>query len=252
MKPNSKAHDYQELMDVAKEDFIEGRYSEAEPLLQRVLLLNNRIPEVFQMLGTIYYENGKFSKAIKLFKRALEIDPAYTDASIGLSVILNDLGRYDEGRKVFEDAQKALDQKKHERDPFVEELLAKKHRELADLYFQYERIDEAIEQYFKSQRLSSKKPEYGMRIAECFLKKGDERSSIRELKNLTRDFPQYLPARLKLASAHYKAGDIELAAEIAESVLLRDPMNSEAQEILRMSRTGRNQLFYRETQHELD
>src|SRR4051812_25935432 len=97
-----------ELIETAREYFIAGDYKRAEPLLQQGLLQNNRSPELFQMLATIYYDQGKFSKAIKTFKRALEIDPTYTDASVGLSIILNDLGKYDEGRKVFEEAQQAL------------------------------------------------------------------------------------------------------------------------------------------------
>ena len=64
------------------------------------------------MLATIYYDKGQFSKAIKTFKRALEIDPTYTDASVGLSIILNDLGRYEEGKEVFQKAQKLLDERK--------------------------------------------------------------------------------------------------------------------------------------------
>ena len=46
------------------------------------------------------------------FKKALEIDPHFTNASIGLSVILNDLGRYEEGREIFEKAYTLMKQKK--------------------------------------------------------------------------------------------------------------------------------------------
>jgi tetratricopeptide (TPR) repeat protein len=78
-------------------------------------------PEVFQMLGTIYYDQGKFNKAIKTFQRALEIDPSYTDASVGLSIILNDIGRYDEGKKVFQDAKKLIDLRSGRADPYIDE-----------------------------------------------------------------------------------------------------------------------------------
>ena len=87
------------------------------------------------MLATIYYDRGKFNKAIKTFKRALEIDPSYTDASVGLSIILNDLGRYEEGQEVFEVAQKVLEEKKKKNDPFIDKLIAQKHEELGDIYF---------------------------------------------------------------------------------------------------------------------
>ena len=80
-----------QLIDEARESFIEGDYKIAEPLLNQPTLLHSKNPEVFQMLATIYYDQGKFNKAIKTFKKALEIDPSYTDAAVGLSIILNDI-----------------------------------------------------------------------------------------------------------------------------------------------------------------
>src|SRR5437763_15369445 len=96
--------DERELLEIAREKFKVGQMAVAERLLQQLILLNNKIPEVYHMLGTIYYDQGKFTRAIQTFKRALEIDPGFTDASVGLSIIYNDLGKYEEGKSVFEDA----------------------------------------------------------------------------------------------------------------------------------------------------
>src|SRR5262245_41020727 len=142
--------DYKEMLTEARDLFTKGHLKQAEVILQEIILINNKTPEVFQMLATIYYDQGQFKKAIRFFRRALEIDPTYTDASVGLSIILNDLGRYDEGKKVFEEAQTALDErKKRQNDPFMEEKIAIKHAELGEIYFQYKRFNEAIEQFFK-------------------------------------------------------------------------------------------------------
>src|SRR3954463_1579690 len=134
--------DYKEMLGTARQKFIDGDYKIAESLLQQILLINNRIPEVFHMLATIYYDRSEFSKSIKHFKRALEIDPTYTDASIGLSIILNDLGRYDEGKAIFKEAQEALNEKKQKNDPYADEKLSEKHMQLGDLYFSFQRFDE--------------------------------------------------------------------------------------------------------------
>ncbi len=48
------------------------------------------------MLASIAFDRGQLKRAIQLFKQSLEIDPEFTDSSVGLSIILNDLGRYDE------------------------------------------------------------------------------------------------------------------------------------------------------------
>lgn len=224
-----------EMLSEAKEHFISGNYKVAEPILNQIILQNSRNPEVFQMLATIFYDKGQFNKAIRTFKRALEIDPTYTDASVGLSIILNDLGRYDEGKIVFEEAQRLLDRKSGKMDSYVEEKLASKHEEIADIYFQYKRFNEALEQLYKALKLSTRKAEIVLRIAECHVQSGDSDRAIRELKNLLREFPQLVPARLKLGIIYYNQNNLAEATEQWENVLLRDPKHPEALKYLKMA-----------------
>lgn len=224
-----------DMLSEARENFIEGNYKIAEPILTNMILQNTRDPEVYQMIATIYYDKGQFNKAIKTFKRALEIDPTYTDASVGLSIILNDLGRYDEGKKVFEDARGILDRKTGKMDSYVEEKIASKHEELADLYFQYKRFNEALEQLFKAQKLSSRKAEISLRIAECHVKLGESDRAIKDLKNLIREYPQLSAARLKLGVLYYNQSNLAEAVEQWENVLMRDPDHPEATKYLRMA-----------------
>ena len=184
----------EEMLSEARENFITGNYKVSEPLLNQLILQNTRNPEAYQMLATIFYDKGQFNKAIRTFRRALEIDPTYTDASVGLSIILNDLGKYEEGKQVFQDAQKILDRKSGKMDSYIEEKLASKHEKLADIYFQYKHFNEALEQLFKAQKLSARKSEILMRITDCFVKMGDSERAIRELRNLIKDYPQLILA----------------------------------------------------------
>jgi len=221
----------------AKEAFIAGNYKVAEPILQQLLLQGSRNPEVFQMVATIFYDKGMFNKAIRTFKRALEIDPTYTDASVGLSIILNDLGRYDEGKKVFEDARTLLNKNKSGSDPYVDEKIASKHEELADLYFQYTRYNEALEQLLKAQKLSARRAEISMRIAECFVKLGDTQKAVRCLQTVLREYPHFNPARMKLGIVFYNQHQIAEATEQWENILIRDPKHMEAKKYLKMAQT---------------
>ena len=158
--------DHKDLLRTAEEHFNEGRYPASESILNQLILNGCKEPLLFHMLGTIYYDQGKFNKAIRAFKRALEIDPAFTDASVGLSIILNDLGKYEEGRKVFEEAKALLASKDKTSDPYINEKLSVKHDELGELYFQYERFNEALEQFFKALNLSSRRCEIVMKIVQ--------------------------------------------------------------------------------------
>ncbi len=226
-------YQFEAVFQEAKEQFIAGNYKVAEPLIAQLLQKPQKNPEVFQMLGTIYYDQGKFNKAIRTFQRALEIDPSYTDASVGLSIILNDIGRYDEGKKVFQDAKKLIDLRAGRADPYIDEKIAGKHEELADLYFQYKKYNEALEQLLKAQKLSSRKPEITMRISEIYVQQGQVDKAVRDLKNIISEFPQFYQARLKLGIILYNANRRSEALEQWENVLIRDPQNPEARKYIK-------------------
>lgn len=229
----------EDLLAEARNYFIENNYKMAEPILQQLILQNIKKPEIFQMLGTICYDKGQFNKAIKAFRRALEIDPVYTDASIGLSIILNDLGRYEEGKEVFSKAQELLDKKGSTYDdPYINEKLASKHEELADLYSQYKRYNEALEQMLKAYRLSSRKPEMTMRLADIYTHLSQTEMAVRDLQQLIKEYPQFLPARLKLGTIYYNNHNVAEATEQWEAVLNREPKHPEALRMLKMAQTA--------------
>lgn len=225
--------DNSDVMQMARESFIAGKHEKAEALLNQLLLLDNTNPEIFQMLATVYYDRGQFKKAIKTFKRALEIDPTYTDASVGLSIILNDLGRYEEGKEVFETAQRELARTKTAGDPYLNERFATKHIDLGDMYFQYKRFNEAADQFLKALALTSKKAEVSLKVAESLHQCGDAKRALKMLRELTAEYPSFLPAQLKTGVVLFHAHRIVEAIEEWERVLMRDPNNKEAKEYIR-------------------
>lgn len=234
MEANSSAST-DDLLNAAREYFRENKYAQSEPLLNQLILKNGKTPEVFHMLGTIYYDQGKFNKAIRSFRRALELDPAFTDASVGLSIILNDLGRYEDGKKVFEEAQQILRSRSNNEDPYINEKFAIKHDELGEMYLQHNRPMEALDQFFKALNLSSRKPELTMKVVECFVRVGQPERALKHLKDLIRDFPGFLNARLRLGRLLFEAGDIAHAIDQWEAVLQREPSHVEAGRLIRQS-----------------
>lgn len=232
-------NDYKSLVREAKEYFIEGDYTTAEPLLNQAILQNNKDPEIYQMLATLFYDKGQFNKAIRAFRRALEIDPSYTDASVGLSIILNDLGRYDEAKKVFIEAQDLLSQKSKQSDPFLEGRIAQKHQELGDLYIQIEKHEEALEQFSKAKKYSNEPGLLILKIAECFMKLQKENRAIHELQIFLREYPQNNEARIRLGVYLYQLNRVHDAVEEWERVLIRDPRNTDAQHYVQLAKESR-------------
>lgn len=187
------------------------------------------------MLGTIYYDQGKFNKAIRAFRRALELEPTFTDASVGLSIILNDIGKYEEGRKVFDEARDLLARQTSNDDPYINEKFSIKHDELGELYFQHSRFKDALDQYYKALTLSNRKPELTMKVVECYMRLGEPDKALRELRSLIKEYPGFLSARVRLGRILYDTSDMPGAVEQWEAVLHRDPNHAEASRLLRQA-----------------
>ncbi len=228
-----------ELFATAEEYFKGNRYVEAEPLLNQLVLKNSKRPEVFHMLGTIYYDQGKFNKAIRSFRRALELNPGYTDSSVGLSVILNDIGRYEEGQKVFDEARAMLTMKSPETENHhLDERFSAKHDELGELYLRHGRFDEALHEFQKALALTRlRRPEISVSVAECHIHLNNFPLAIRELRLVVREFPQFVPARLRLGKCYYDSQQVPEAIEQWEAALRLEPANSTAKDFLRLAQT---------------
>ena len=225
-----------ELFESAERYFKANDYAKAEPILSQMAVRGCKNALVFHMLGTMYYNHGKFNKAIRTFKRALEIDPSLTDASIGLSIILNDLGRYEEGQKVFHKAQAILGQRKAV-DPKLNENILSKHLELGDLYCQAGGFTDALEQFEKALNLSKGKAEITLKIVECHLQEGHQERAMDLLRVLCKKYPQFSEARLKLGKLYYDFHQVPEAIFQWERVLQSDPYNHQAKEYLRLTQS---------------
>ncbi|MCB0377191.1 MAG: tetratricopeptide repeat protein [Bdellovibrionales bacterium] len=228
--------DPQELFEAAKEYFNEGHYKIVEPMIQQLMIIDDRNPEVHYMAGTLFFEKGKLKKAIHSFKRALEIDPTFADASIGLSIIYNDLGRYSEGKKVFEEAYARMKQKTSAGDdPYINEKIAQKHEELGDLYFLYKKYEDALENFNKASELSKNPVDYSLKAIDSLLQMKLHSRALREAEAAEKRSPNNVELLLKLGQIHYQLDNRDKADEYWERVLARDPDNMEAKNHLRHS-----------------
>lgn len=224
----------EQVFQSAETFFVENNFAAAEPLLNQLILKNTARPEIFHMLGTIYYDQGKFKKAIRAFQRALEIDPGFTDSSVGLSIILNDLGRYDEGQQVFESAKLLLAKQAQAPDSALNEKFASKHEELGDLYLRHQHYDEALEQFRRAFNLSQRKKDMRLHIVDCYFAMNEDSMAIRELNELLKESPRFVPALLRLGRAFYDQKQIPEAIEQWELVMETEPTNRTAKDYLRL------------------
>ncbi|MCB9073679.1 MAG: tetratricopeptide repeat protein [Bdellovibrionaceae bacterium] len=201
----------QSLLQTAKEHFTKGHYKLAEPLLLQLESEDMASPDLYYMLATIFFDRGQLKKAIALFRKSLEVDPSFTDSSVGLSIILNDLGRYDEAKKIFESAYAIMKSKQSTgTDTNLNEKLAAKHSDLGALYALHEMYNEAAEEYAKAARLVPSHTDYKIKLGECHLKLKKAPMAIDEFSEALKD-SYAVDTHLKLVEAYNETGQKEKA-----------------------------------------
>ncbi len=215
------------------------RFSEAEGILHRRILEDPRNADAYYLLGVSAYFQGKVPPTIQNLKKALEIDPKHTDAAICLSVLLNDLGKYDDAKRVFDQANHGVVHRTEGTISSVDQKFAVKHLEMGDLYFRYRRYDEAIDEYTKSILLNPLHLDARIRRSKSYARKGYVSRALQDLQTLKHERPDYIPGRVQLGLLYYSQGNL-IDAEIEwESVLEIQPTNREALSYLEMAKQSR-------------
>ena len=81
-----------------------GRYDEAIRLFDKALELDPRDAEVWTNKGLSLFKLGRKDEAIRCFDKAIEIDPRVAEAWNNKGTILNELGRYDDAIRCLDKA----------------------------------------------------------------------------------------------------------------------------------------------------
>ncbi len=238
--PNTNSKTEKNLTDKQIQELLSRRqFTEVEPLIRQRLKRDPENPDGYYLLGVMYYFQGQVGPTVENLKKALSLDPRHTDAAICLSVLLNDIGKYDDAKRVFDQANQSVAHKRTGDDLAIDRKFAVKHLELADLYFRYRRYEEAIEEYSKASRLDPDTLDIRIRRAKAYAKKGFLTRSMQELQQLKREHPHYAPARIQLGLLHYSQGNI-LDAELEwESIIQIEPQNREAHAYMQMANRER-------------
>jgi tetratricopeptide (TPR) repeat protein len=214
-------------------------FAKAEALIREKLKQDPQSADAHYLLGVFHYFQGHLGQTVESMRKALSCDPQHTDAAICLSVLYNDIGKYDDAKRIFEQANQSVAHKHTSRDVGIDRKFAVKHLELADLYFRYRRYDEAIEEYGKAALLDPQTLDIRIRRAKAFAKKGFLTRAMQELQALKHEQPNYVPARIQLGLLHYSQGNV-LDAELEwEAVLDIEPTHREAVAYLEMAKQAR-------------
>ena len=199
------------------------QYSAAQKILQRGLLEVEKSAKAHHLLGLALYHQGFFQSSLNQLQKAcgMELKPEYL---LNLSIALNELGHYEEAKKMYE---KALHLKNQSQEQNWKEELSQKHNQTAETYLKKNQLQPALAEYIKGAKFYQN-PETQLQIARLLWKLDQKQSAEKYLKNFIRLYPMNIKSRLLLAEWYFENKQVPQAVNEWESILKQQPQNSEA------------------------
>jgi tetratricopeptide (TPR) repeat protein len=188
----------------------------------------DRFADVYNKLGIIYQRKGLSPKAASFFEKALKINPAYTEAALNLSIVYNELGKYEDARNTFNCAVKTVYKARKIKDTYIEGKLANEHALLGEQYYYLGRFKEAITEYKKALRLCPKYPDIITQLGLAYREDGDIEAAAATFIKAQDAGPKYIPAFLHLGITYYMKGFVDMAIREWKRALTIDPENRDA------------------------
>lgn len=190
-------------------------FKASESELYRALELKPDSPNVLNVLGCVYLEQGRSQEAETMFQRAIAIKPGWTDPHFNYGRLLKKMGQDDAALAQF---QKAVE---------VGPLNATARLYLAQELAERSRDTEAEAEYRQSIQLSPSLTA-GRNLADILLRTGKENEAADMLRRLAKEYPYDSATHLRLARLLEKERKSQEAAKEYKTTLETDPANTEA------------------------
>jgi Tfp pilus assembly protein PilF len=220
---------------LGREHYEKREYDKAERHLCDVIAGGLRYPDIHNMMGVIHHDRGRLDAARESFRRALEINPSYTEAALNLAVTYNDLGQYELAQQVYRGAIHRDARGQHEIDPFAKGKIANLHAEVANAYLEVDMPGEAVKEYRNAVQLCPHFADIRVKLAEVYRQMSDFPAARHELDEAIRMRPNFGPAHVALGVLLLISGKRDEAVSAWREALKRDPKNKVAEMYLRMA-----------------
>jgi tetratricopeptide (TPR) repeat protein len=228
-----------QLLVLGREHYAKREFEKAEQMLRMVLEEEDRYADVHDMLGVVAHSRGNFLVAERHFERALELNPAYTEAALNLAVTYNDRGKYEKAREVYSRIKVGPSGTAQGLDPFARGKLANMHADIAQAYADAALPREAIREFEKAIALCPQFADLQVKLGTLLREVNDLPAARRHYEAALEAKPNYVPARLQLGVTLLALGEPNAAEEHWRQVIAVEPENSQAKMYLRMLERAR-------------
>jgi tetratricopeptide (TPR) repeat protein len=228
-----------QLVILGREHYAKREFDQAERVLRDVLAEHDKYADVHDMLGVICHSRGNFVAAEHHFERALELNPAYTEAALNLAVTYNDRGKYDKAKEIYAKIKSGPAGSGASLDPFARGKIANMHAAVGEAYADAGLVREAITEYQSATRLCPDFADLQVRLAGLHRQAGDLQSAKTAYEAALAAREAYVPARLGLGITLFTLGDPNGAEAEWNRAIALEPENAQAKLYLRMLERSR-------------
>lgn len=191
----------------------EGRTDMAVDELRKAVKDDPKNAYFHKGLGVAYMQKREFARAVEAFRKALELNPYYSDVrnDLGTALILD--GKREEGKReyvaVFNDPTYN-----------APEVAA---RNLAQAYFEEKRYDDALNWYRTAVQRNAKYPDAYLGLADVLLVQSKFDEAAAQLSTALGQAPDSLALKLAFGAVCQQAGRFAEGRAALEDVARRDP-----------------------------
>lgn len=211
-----------QIYEEGKKAFDEKLYEIAKERFESLSNSEVKFADIFCHLGYIYTFENNYDKAIDNFRQAVKINPSYTEAIMGLAVLLQDRGEQKESETLFNQL-KSVSYKGGIADDYCLGKLSNKHAELGDYYVNLFLYEGAIYEYEMALKLNPGYPDIRLKYAVALREFGNFEKAIFEMDNILIEHPRYVDAYIHLGITYYKIGFIGFALSAWKKGMEIDP-----------------------------
>jgi tetratricopeptide (TPR) repeat protein len=208
----------------ARTAFERGEYGTALELTRRVLSQRPGYADVRNLAGITLAMLGDHVAALEELDAAVAINPAYVEALLNRSLVLSDLGRYDEAAVSLQaagDSDGSGSGRGAEAGSGTAGMpsiaagrIANAHMAVGDLYAGLGAWDRAEREYRTALELRPAFTDIRHKAARCRMEQGDLDAAIEQLEAVKSSAPGYVPAGLDLGLAYFRRGDKDRARTV--------------------------------------
>ncbi len=222
----TSAVDAETRFNSALQHLREGRAEMAVEEMKAAIKDDPKNPYFHKGLGMAYMQRREPGKAVDSLRKALELNPYYTDArnDLGLALLLS--GQRAEGKAEFLAAFN---------DPTYNspEVAA---RNLGQANFEDKKYDEALRWYRTAVQRNPKYTDAWLGVADVHVTLGQFEEAVTQIQAARREVPDSLALQLGYGDVCYRAGRFAEAREALEGVARKDPAGSAGRRALDLLR----------------